>query len=1124
MSTRPFFLDDLHRVVTPSETAISPDGTLVVFVRSETVVGMATTSLWVVSRENEPRRLTSGPADSAPRFSPDGTSIAFLRKVGDSAQLHLIQISGGEADTLTTAVSLPLGAGTPVWNPDGSAIAFAAVVSRSDSTDPNAPIVTDRLGYKVDGAGWLGTYRRHLHIVDLESKAVRRLTDGDWNTDVPSWSPDGQALSFTANLEPDSDLTLTFSAYRILVDDPAVPPQRLGHATGVQGSTLWHPSGDSVIAIGTAEIRVGSADLIRLSVPDSTETPVDVTLTAHLDRNVMPGAPGYPGGTPALSNTRDEIVFCLRDRGWTHLHAIDIETGTTRPLVANPNEVVSALSVASNARVASVIVTTQQSFGEVALVDLDSGAVTTLTNLTAEALPEVTLFAAEEREFPISDGRTVHGWLLSSPETDGASPLLLDIHGGPHNAWTGVADAYHPAHQVLAAQGWRILTLNPRGSDGYGEDFMYALKGAWGTSDQADFLEPLDALIAEGLADADRLAIAGYSYGGYSTCHLTSQTDRFAAAVAGGLICDFGALAGVGDFGPHLASLATGTTVRENAAKLLTVSPIAAVKNVVTPTLILHGKSDERCPLGQAEAWFAALRQQHVPARLVAYPGASHGFLANGSIAHRIDYSTRLIEWVERYTAAELPTAGLANASAGADVWKRSLDVLSERYGVTGAQFGILTLDSEGREITRTTVASGVVNANTEVKVSTESLFQIGSITKVWTTMLVVQLVDDGLLDLDATVRSILPDFALEDEETAARVTVHALLNHRNGIDGDRFIDKGRGDDVVERYVGGLREFRQVHPFEDGFAYSNSAFVLAARIVEVLRGGIWDDILKERIIDPLGLEHTVTLTGDIPRYSAAAGHTANSVVMPVWPITRSMGPAGCITASIGDLLTFAELGLLEGRSVDGVRIVSEESAVAMRTPEIDLSELFPDKSGWGLGWFHENCSGEETFGHDGSTIGQHAYLRVFPRHNVAIALLTTGGKADGLYRDLFTEAATELVGLKPPQALAPHPSSAESIPDSVLGKYSSGGIAIEFRRGESADEAVITDLGEVAPNPEEDDSAPKKTESVVTLVPSQIPGTWTTRQPGAAGWTTVRPHRGGVYVGFRFLPRVDARR
>ncbi|XGU19175.1 serine hydrolase domain-containing protein [Rhodococcus sp. 3Y1] len=228
---------------------------------------------------------------------------------------------------------------------------------------------------------------------------------------------------------------------------------------------------------------------------------------------------------------------------------------------------------------------------------------------------------------------------------------------------------------------------------------------------------------------------------------------------------------------------------------------------------------------------------------------------------------------MKRYTSAKLPKTGLANASAGADAWKRSLDVLCERYGVTGAQFGILTLDSSGKEITRTTVASGVINADTGVEVSTDSLFQIGSITKVWTAMLVMQLVDEGLLDLDATVRSILPDFALQDEETAARITVRALLNHRNGIDGDLFIDKGRGDDVVERYVEGLRDFRQVHPLEDGFAYSNSAYVLAARIVEVLRGGIWDDILKERIIDPLGLAHTLTLTGDTPRYSVAAGHT-----------------------------------------------------------------------------------------------------------------------------------------------------------------------------------------------------------------------------------------------------------
>ena len=350
MTDRPFVLDDLHRVVTPTETSISPDGTVVVFVRSEIVAGKATTSLWAVSRDSQARRLTAGPADSAPRFSPDGTSIAFLRKVGNSAQLHLIPLAGGEgrnshhiqhhspsAPVQQPGARTEISSRSPLW----SHVRTPPIRMLPSSPTDSGTRWTVPVGSAPSGATFTPSIWR------------RRQFDGSPTViGMPTFRPgrpDGTALAFTANLEPDSDLNLTFSAYRILVDDLSVPPQRLGHATGVQGSTLWHPQGDSVVAIGTPEVRVGTADLIRLSVPGPTETPVDVTLTAHLDRNVMPGAPGYPGGTPALSNTGDEIVFCLRDRGWTHLYAADIETGTSRSLVANPNEVVSALSVARDA-------------------------------------------------------------------------------------------------------------------------------------------------------------------------------------------------------------------------------------------------------------------------------------------------------------------------------------------------------------------------------------------------------------------------------------------------------------------------------------------------------------------------------------------------------------------------------------------------------------------------------------------------------------------------------------------------------------------------------------------------------------------------------------------------------
>ncbi|NED53012.1 prolyl oligopeptidase family serine peptidase, partial [Micromonospora aurantiaca] len=180
--------------------------------------------------------------------------------------------------------------------------------------------------------------------------------------------------------------------------------------------------------------------------------------------------------------------------------------------------VVSGMSVAGSTAV--VALATPASFGEIVAVDLATGAETVLTEHGA-GLSGMVPFVRQEREFTISDGTVVHGWLVRDPDAAGPQPLLLDVHGGPHNAWNGAADDVHLYHQELAAAGWTVLLVNPRGSDGYGERFWRAVEGAWGTADAADLLEPIDALVAAGIADPDRLAVTGYSYGGFMTCYLT---------------------------------------------------------------------------------------------------------------------------------------------------------------------------------------------------------------------------------------------------------------------------------------------------------------------------------------------------------------------------------------------------------------------------------------------------------------------------------------------------------------------------------------------------------------------------------------------------------------------------
>ena len=244
---------------------------------------------------------------------------------------------------------------------------------------------------------------------------------------------------------------------------------------------------------------------------------------------------------------------------------------------------------------------TATSFGEVVVLDLGSGTETVRTE-HGKSTAELDLFDREEREFTISDGTVVHGWLIRDPDAATPAPLLLDIHGGPHNAWNGAADDWHLYHQELAARGWTVLLLNPRGSDGYGSDFYAGGIGAWGEADANDFLEPIDQLVAEGIADPKRLAVTGYSYGGFMTCYLTSRDKRFAAAVAGGVVSDLVSMSGTSDMGYYLSEFELGGQWWNARDRYEQMSPLARVDAVDTPTLIYHGAADVRCPVGQAQA------------------------------------------------------------------------------------------------------------------------------------------------------------------------------------------------------------------------------------------------------------------------------------------------------------------------------------------------------------------------------------------------------------------------------------------------------------------------------------------------------------------------------------------
>ncbi|GAA1131655.1 serine hydrolase [Microbacterium natoriense] len=1049
-------VDDLLSISSPEQPALSPDGSRVVYVlrTADREADGYTRSLWQVPASGgDPVRLTRGTADTSPVWSPDGSQLAFLRAQDGPAQLWLLPADGGEARGLTT---LPLGAGTPVWSPDGTRLAFAAPVDSAALPGDDAatilgrrssPSAADRLGYKADGAGNLGTLVQQLHVVDAESGAVTALTRGHAHASDPFWSPDGGRLAFSSSPDDDADLTMRIQVYVTSSTDPNSAPVRVS-ADDVQASAVgWTPDGLHIVAAGRTNTAVGNAGLLLFPVGGGS--PVD--LTSSVDRNVMPGGPGYPGGMPRFSDD-ETLVFCLRDNGYTHLYRVAVDGSGIRPLVDGTANV-SGLSVAGPT--AAIVLATPDSFGDVAVVDIADGGIRTLTSYGTTDLP---VLPAEERRFTISDGTVVTGWLRRDPDAEGPVPLLLDVHGGPHNAWNGAADLTHPYHLVLAQRGWAILTINPRGSDGYGDAFFSAVSGGWGVRDANDFLEPIDQLVAEGVADPARLAVTGYSYGGFMTCYLTSRDDRFAAAIAGGVVTDLFSMGGTSDVGHYLSAKENGGLPWRDEERISAQSPYAHVDRVVTPTLILHGAADERCPVGQAEQWFAALRERDVPTRLVLYPGGAHLFPLSGPPSHRADFSQRLIDWVEQYA----PAAGVrGRARLDARHWQQRLSVLAAAHKVPGATLGILRLGEDP-----VYAHHGILNARTGVAVTDDSLFQIGSMTKVWTATAAMKLVDEGRLDLDRPVVEYVPEFRSSDDDITRTVTMRHLLNHTSGIDGDVFTDTGRGDDTLEKYVALLDGVAQNHPIGATMSYCNSGFVLAGRVIEKITGTTWDQALKDLVITPLGLTHSATLPEDVLLHSAAVGHTEigedGPQVAPAWMLPRAMGPAGLVCSTTADVLAFARLHLTGGLSADGTRVLSAASVERMQQREVDVPNPYTLGDAWGVGWILFDWSGRRLYGHDGNTIGQSAFLRVLPDEGVAVTLLTNGGNAHDLYLELYEEIFSEVADVHLPAEQAPPQEPYDADVSELLGTYDREGVRSEVFASEDGVRLRTTITGPLA--------------------------------------------------------------
>jgi dipeptidyl aminopeptidase/acylaminoacyl peptidase len=668
-AARPIAETDLFRFVWIADPQISPDGRRVAFVRvtvNEKKDGYDT-ALWMVETSGgAPRALTSGPRDTAPRWAPDGESLAFLRapeKDGrpQPAQIHLLSMRGGEAQAIT---ELPRAAGVPAWSPDGRRIAFASTLSPDDlgkKPDPSVRKsdvrVITKATYRSNGGGYGDPSRRSSIWALTVAAGVQtptRLTDGAFDAGAFTWAPDGAAIYFTSSRAeepyyalPDADL------YKV----PSVGGEAVQVASidGVMTKAVFSPDGSKLAFRASVNGRPArSYNQPDLFVLDLAAGGAPRNLTEKYDYDVGGGLTGdqrAPRGAapddPVWTADGRGILVTTAEKGVANLQRIDAATGAVTP-VTRGNQEVMAYTTSRDTASAVVLVSTPTRIGDLERLDLASGARARLTDLNADLFSELTLTEPEEIWYTSFDGKKVQTWVQKPPDFDPTKkyPVILNIHGGPHAAYGYTFDH---EFQWMAAKGYLVVYPNPRGSTSYGQDFGNVIQYRYPGDDAKDLLIAVDEVIRRGWADPQRLGVTGGSGGGVLTNWIVTQTDRFAAAVSQRSIADWSAFWYTADFTlfqPTWFRAAPWQDPKDFAAR----SAITFIDKVKTPLMLIEGEQDLRTPpAAGGEQMFRALKYRKVPTVMVQFPGETHELSRSGQPWHRIERLQHIVSWFDKY-------------------------------------------------------------------------------------------------------------------------------------------------------------------------------------------------------------------------------------------------------------------------------------------------------------------------------------------------------------------------------------------------------------------------------------------------------------------------------------------
>jgi dipeptidyl aminopeptidase/acylaminoacyl peptidase len=639
--------DDLYRLRSVGDPQLSPDGTRVAYVvgAPNREKDVTETSIWIApsAGHGEPRQFTNGAKDGAPRWSPDGRRMAFVSDRGESMQLYIAPLDGGEPRAMTKA---KFGVSSPAWSPDGTRIVYVSRTGKykepKDRTpvEKSAPNVVRHLQYRLDGAGQFDSRRQHLFVLDLESGESRQITTGDWNDGQPCFSPDGRTIAFVSDRERARHDRL-WRADVWVIPAGGGRARRITRARGSAGSPAFSPDGKLIAYVGHEDGDESYARNKLLYVVPVRGSKAPRAASQSLDRS----AAGWPfalaGSTLAWLPRSDGLLFLAFDHGSCRLYRASVANGSTR-LVLKGDRQIDAISLGRDGRRLALTAASIAAPPEVYVTTLSSGSLRDVSHAQAEFVREVELQPLRRTTHRAADGLPIESFHVR-PKRKGPTPTVLEIHGGPHGMHPNALSLH--ATQCLAAAGYTVLLPNPRGSTGYGERFTQGCVRDWGGDDFEDLMGAVDDLVHRGIADPERLYVSGYSYGGFMTSWVVGHTRRFRAAVIGAPVTDLLSMFGTSDV-PVFTAHETGGLPWEAPEDYRKRSPLTYVEDVRTPVMLTHWEGDLRCPIGQSEQLFASLRMLGREVELVRYPGGAHGVRTP---AQGVDRLERVMAWYKRH-------------------------------------------------------------------------------------------------------------------------------------------------------------------------------------------------------------------------------------------------------------------------------------------------------------------------------------------------------------------------------------------------------------------------------------------------------------------------------------------